>query len=445
MLVPPFIEDIFMAKKKEDVEVVVTEPRIRMGSDLLDLLVGGDKGVYGLPFGAILQLYGDSSAGKSACKNEIIAATYWAMGGPKANFVWESDDCETGDTFDTTRLYGVDVHPPVRKIGPYKFEDSSTVEEMDGKLTNMLTWIPEGTYGLYAVDSLDGLADASRKVKEAKRAKLQASGKFVEDEGDYGAQIAKFLSQDFFRNKHKTLETKKVGLVIVSQTRENMNAGIYGQKTKTSNGKAMEFYCHTRLQLKRLAYIEKNGTKVGAVVKAITTKSKTPRPYREVVYTFYFDYGIDNIGSNIDYLFELRGEKGDLSTKKAESIAWSAYAKPKNLSNLKDWLDKNEWTADCKADRKAAEGNNTLSVDWITEWAAEDPDRKSSFDTEFGEEYTRDELIRLCEDNPEMAAELTRRVREKWEEHEDAVATKRPSKYGTRPVEQPTTETPEAE
>ena len=208
-----------------------------------------------------------------------------------------------------------------------------------------------------------------------------------------------------------------------------MNAGMYAPKTKTSNGKAMEFYCHTRLQLKRLAYIERNGTKVGAVVKATTTKSKTPRPYREVVYTFYFDYGIDNIGSNIDYLFDLLSEKGELS-KKANAIAWSANAKTKSLVNLKEWLEKNGLTPDCKADRKAKDGSNSLSVDWIIEWAGQTPERKASFDEEFGEEYTRDELIKLCEDNPEMAQELTERVRAKWEAHEDDVATKRPSKYG---------------
>lgn len=427
---PFYSKENSMAKKKEDASVVAEEPRVRMGSDLLDLLVGGDKGVYGLPFGAILQIYGDSSAGKSASKNEIIASTYWAMVRAGLDFVWESDDCETGDTFDTTRLYGVDVHPPIRKVGPYKFEDAATVEEMDGKLTNMLDWIPANMYGLYAIDSLDGLADATRKAKEATRAKKQAKGEEVKDEGDYGAQIAKFLSQDFFRNKHKTLEKKKVALIIVSQTRENMNAGSYAPKTKTSNGKAMEFYCHTRLQLKRLAYIERNGTKVGAVVKATTTKSKTPRPYREVVYTFYFDYGIDNIGSNIDYLFDLLGDDGKLK-KAANAIAWSANAKTKNLNNLKEWLEKNGMTADCKAARKEKDGTSNLAVDWILEWAEQTPERKALLNEEFGEEYTRDELIKLCEDNPEMAQELTERVRAKWEAHEDAVATKRPSKYGS--------------
>ena len=436
-----------MAKKKEDFGVIAEEPRVRMGSDLLDLLVGGDKGVYGLPFGVIIQIWGDSSAGKTFIKNEMIASTYWAMGGPKANLVWESDDSESGDTFKTQYLYGIDIHPETRKIGPYEFHDSSTVEEMDGKLTNMLNWMPAGTYGIYAVDSLDGLADKEIIAKEAARAKKQAKGEEVKDEGDFGAHIAKFLSQDFFRTKHKPLEKKKTTLIIVSQTRSNIGGGNYGPKRKTSNGDAMEFYCHTRLKVSRLAWIMREGTKVGVVVKATTTKAKTPRPYREVVYTAYFDYGIDNIGSNLDYLFDLRGDDGALK-KSSDSIAWSANAKKKTMANLKDWLDKNGWTAECKADRKAAEGSNSLTVDWVIGWATENPERKANFDEEFGEEYSRDELIKLCEDNPEMAEELTRRVREKWEAHEDAVASKRPSKYGTRPVEQPAeepVETTEAE
>ena len=424
-----------MAKKKEETKEnfgVVAEPRVSMGSDLLDLLVGGDKGVYGLPFGAILQLYGDSSTGKTFVKNEIIAATYWALKKLGIPFTWESDDCETGDTFDTSRMYGFDIHPSDRRIGTKVVHDSETIEEMDAKLSLMIQSIPAGAFGIYAVDSLDGLADATKKKKEAERLKKLESGDEVVDAGDYGAQIAKFLSQDFFRNKHRALEKAHILLVIVSQTRTNMGAGNYAPKRKTSNGDAMEFYCHTRILFKRVSDIVKNGKKVGVYVKATTTKSKTPRPYREVFYSAYFDYGIDNIGSNIDYLFDLRtADEGKLK-KSAEAIAWSENAKSKSFDNLKQWLQDNNLMDACKADKKATTNSTALSAGWILDWVnGKDQSIKDSFDAYFGEEYTRDELIKLCEDNPEMNAELTRRVREKWEALEDAVATNRPSKYGT--------------
>lgn len=413
-----------MAKKIEET------PRMKMGCDLLDILVGGDKGVYGLPFGSILNLYGDSASGKSLLKNEIIAANYWALGGEKGDLVWESDDCESGDTFDTTRLYGFDIHPAERRIGTKRVEDSDTVEKLDAKVSLMIEAMPEGKFGIYAVDSIDGLSDATREAMETGRMNQLKAGKDVQDPGDYGAQIAKFLSQQFFRTKHKKLEDAQISLIIVSQVRENMGAGMYAPKTKTGNGKALEFYCHTRIQLKTVAKIMKNDRWVGSYVKATTIKSKTPRPFRDVFYTVYFDYGIDNVGSNLDYLFDLRNSKGELIKSSCEHIAWSADAKSKDLTTLKEWLEQNGWTGDCKADRKAAEGSNVLSVDWILRWASSDPDRKSSFEGYFGPEYTREELVRMCDSDKEMAAELTRRVRQKWEAAEDAVATGRPSKYG---------------
>lgn len=411
------------AKKKEE---VVEEPRMRMGSDLLDLLVGGDKGVYGLPYGVILNIIGDRQSGKSFDKNEILACNYWLL---QDKLEYFSDDCESGDTFDTKRLYGIDLHPEIRRIGTKVVEDSATVEEMDAKVSLFLNAKKKDTFGIYAIDSLDGLADSNRITKESKRVGQLTSGNDVQDDGDYGAQIAKFLSQDFFRVKHKKLEDSKVSLIIVSQIRDKMNASTYGVKWQVSCGKALEFYSHTRIFLKTICPIKKGDRVVGAYVEASTVKSKTPRPYRQVCYSVYFDYGIDNIGSNIDYLFDLRDEKGKL-LKVASAIIWSENAKPKSLDNLQEWLEANGYTAACRDDKKEKQGNNRLSVEWILEWVGKDPDIKAKFDDCFGQEYTRDELIHMCEEDKGMCDELTRRVRDKWEALEDAVATKRPSKYG---------------
>jgi hypothetical protein len=89
-------------------------------------------------------------------------------------------------------------------------------------------------------------------------------------------------------------------------------------------------------------------------------------------------------------------------------------------------------TEECRAAKKVAEGNTALSAQWILQWAESTPELKEALDAHFGVEYTRDQLIKMCEDNPDMNAELTRRVRDRWEREEAAVATGRAPKYNSK-------------
>lgn len=421
-------------------EIAKPTPYMSMGSDLLDLLVGGAKGVMGLPYGAILNIAGDKSSGKSFIKNEILAANYHKNNGDPKKFAWFSDDCESGDTFNTGALYNVDLRPIDAEgklpIGKKRVYDSTTVEEMDAHVSLFLEHLdslPDDAVGIYAIDSLDGLSDATREAMEAGRLGQLKTGNEVKDKGDFGMQIPKFLSQQFFRPKHQKLEDAHCSLIIISQIRDKVDAvGGYGVKWEISNGKALEFYCHTRVFLTTVRKIEKDGLVIGAYVKATTFKSKTPRPYRTVYYTVYFNYGIDNIGSNLDYLFNLREKDGKLKDC-ANAIKWEEGA-DLSLQSMKDWMNEMGCTAECRAERKAKEGNQNISMDWAKGWIAQRPELLAKFEERFGKQYTREELINMCEANPEMAQELTRRVIAKWEALEDSVLLNRPSKYGPRPA-----------
>lgn len=414
-------------------------PMMHMGCDLLDLLCGGRKGVMGVPFGSIIQVIGGSSSGKSLLKNEIIARNHHD---DAEHFEWFSDDCESGDTFDTSDIWGVDIRPIGKDgelhIGKKAVTDSTTIEELDAQVSLFLEYLTncdKGTKGLYAVDSLDGLANAAREAAEVARLNQLKGGKEVKDPGSYGAELAKFLSQQFLRLKHHKLKEMQCSLLFISQIREKMDALPFQQKWATACGKAMEFYCHTRIFLTTIRKIEKDGRVIGAYVSAKTLKSKTPRPFREVRYTVYFDYGIDNIGSNIDYLFDLLDEKGNYKKDLIDDIKWEP-GQDLILDNVKTWLEKEGWTEQCRNDRKEKEGKNTISLDWAKQWANADlenhPERAESFINTFGKSYTRDELIQMCDEDPAMAQELTDRVIAKWEAIEDSVATHRRPKYGNR-------------
>jgi RecA/RadA recombinase len=76
------------------------------------------------------------------------------------------------------------------------------------------------------------------------------------------------------------------------------------EKFSRTGGKALDFYCHTVLWLANINKLKKKGRSVGVTIKAKTTKSKTPRPYREIFFPILFDYGIDSVTASMDFLFD---------------------------------------------------------------------------------------------------------------------------------------------
>lgn len=413
------IEDALTAEKAQsDAKFIPT------GCTLLDLNVGGGVGM-GWKAGTIVNLIGDKSAGKSFIKNETIAAAHYTYGKKLKRF---SDDTESGDTFDTSALYGIDIHPSEQQIGKKVFTDSETVEELDAKVGTFLDHIADDEVGIYAVDSLDGLTDANKDEMEALRKKMLLDGKEVKDAGDYGTSIQKFLSQHFFRTKHSKLEKKNALLIIVSQIRDKLNAGMFEQKWNVSGGKALEFYSHTRLVLANVAKIKKGDRIVGAVIEAKTIKSKTPRPFRVCRFSFYFDYGVDNIGSNIDYLFDLRNDRGDLTPSLANYIPWDAK-REMSYQSLKDWLEEIDMLEHCKEQKKLETGRSNLTQEWLESFVKTDEKLSAQYFAEFGRHYTRDELIAMCEEDRKLERELEQRVIAKWEAIEDSVKTGRKRKY----------------
>lgn len=416
---------------KEIRDAIMDEPEAKpaalyfsTGCTLLDLTVGGGFGL-GFPAGVIVNIVGDKSAGKSFLKNETLATNYWRYGAKR--FKWFSDDTETGDTFDTSALYGVNLVPEERKLGKTIVGHSETVEELDAKLGMFLDTIGKDQCGIYAVDSLDGLGDASKTKKESERQKQLEAGKEIADKGDYGMQLPKFLSQELFKTKHSQLKEKNVLLLIISQIRDKVDAMGFGQKWDVSGGKALEFYAHTRLFLTTIRKITKNGLAVGAYVEAKTTKSKTPRPFRSCRFTVYFDYGIDEIGSCLDYLYDLRAEDGKLLVA-ANEIPWDAK-KQANLASITEWLKSIDKYEAAKEAKRTETGKYQLSLDWVNDWIHSQPELREEYMAEFGQCYHRDYLIKQIEEDPKMLEELRRRTIEKWEAAEAAVRSERKPKF----------------
>jgi RecA/RadA recombinase len=391
----------------------------RTGCTLLDLVVGGGSGL-GFRFGKVINIIGDKSSGKTILATEIIAKNYYDY---KKKLFYNYDDCEDGYTFDTKHIYGFDL---MENSQGYV---SDKIEDLDGHYEYFLKKVKSGNRGIYVVDSLDGLSNNELEDRSKKRSKAVMEGKDYY-EGSYNMGTASFLSKEFFRTKTGQTADKNILFIIISQVRDRINATMFQKKHIRSGGKALDFYAHTCLWLANLKKITKKvgGVEevVGIIIKAKAEKSKTARPFRSCVFSLYFDYGIDNIGSNLDYLFDLRGDSGMLLAK-ANKIFWKG--KEANLENLKTFLIDNQWDEQIRTEKKEETGKKNLSVDYIIEWLERDEKRKGKMSEYFGESASRDELIVLIDNDKKMEEELEIRVIAKWEEMEEQLKTNRKRKY----------------
>ena len=435
--------------KNEKLEKAMTEKEpslppakyIRTGCDMLDILLGGKKDTYGIQAGTILAIWGDSGSGKSFVINEMIAANHYR---DPEHFRWLDSDGENGNKFDCKKLYGFEMSSEGKKISGFAkdektgkkkpveitFHHSTTVQEMDAHLSLFLSGLKEGEYAIYAQDSLDSINDAGAEEFVQERLTKMVAGKEVVNKGSYNMGKQKFLSA-FFANHVDELERKNCLLILTSQYRSNISSIIPNQKT-VSGGMAVKYYCHTILDLAVVKKIEVEGRWIGSVVRARTkNKSRTERPGREVYYVVYFTRGIDNVGSNIDYLYGLRSDKGEL---KCDEVCWGGEVP--TLENVPAWLEETGRLEEYRSFAYKAVGRRTVNLDVVYQWAKEGvpaegiaPACPEDYDKKFGRKMSRDELRKLCEESQEARKTLRQLVIEKWEAEEqkasDAVGFKK--------------------
>lgn len=405
--------------EKKEIKFSTQTNWIGTGCTLLDLVVGGGQGM-GFPAGAIVNIVGDKSSGKTFVACEIVAYNYYHY---KDKFKFNYDDAEYGFTFDTQHLYNIEL---IKK----DTLRSHLIEDFDHNTKKFLKKIDKDQIGLYVLDTLDGLSNKDIEERDQKRYNAMEQGKEFK-EGTYGMRTPKFLSQEFFRTKTSQFSEKQTLLIFISQVRENIDPFSF-KKFNRSGGKALDFYAHTCLWLANVKKIIKKDRAIGIIVEAKADKSKTPRPYRSCRFSIYFDYGIDNIGSNLDYLFSLRGKDGDLLDA-AKSICWDRDKKKINLDNIKAFLEKEGVFIQCRKDKKDSTGDNSMSLKWGLGWIEnnkkEYPATKKRFGEEFGNTESRDELIARILKDPKLEKELEQRVIDKWEAIENEIKIDRKGKY----------------
>lgn len=291
------------------------------GTDVFDLIAGG-----GAPFGKMINLVGDNSVGKSFISSEIVAQARLKY---KDKLVWYYDDAEAGYSFDSKKIWGFEVVEE-------SMTPSETIEEFALNVDKFLNKLKPGQKGIYIVDSFDALS--SMQEHEEFEDKMNAIEKGEEIKGTYAQGKAKGTNQ-FFRIMVNKLKKHDCLLVIVSQVRENIGAGLYAPKYRRNGGKSLDLYACQIFWLAVAEKYVKKDTVYGVCVNVKNTKNKAGKPYREGYIDIIFDFGLDNVVSNIKYLYDLKTGTGKDSKKSAKALEWDGEVS--DIDSLVDHIESN--------------------------------------------------------------------------------------------------------
>jgi recombination protein RecA len=322
------------------------------GSTLLDLAGG-------FAFGKIVNIVGDNSTGKTLLAMECIAQTRKVLG---KKLKWAYDDAEAGFSFDPKEMYGIDIMSD-------KNPASDTVEDFDYNLNTILNNLKDDEYLIYVLDSLDGLSsneEKSRQEERHKYIKAKREGKKVKElTGSYQTEKPKKMSE-FFRIQKNKIKNKNCLLIIISQVRDKIGV-TYGEKQTRTGGKALDFYASVVWWLAVLEKIKIKDVDVSVLIRARNKKNKVSKPFRKINTHILFDYGIDDITSNVEYLYELRTPTGELKDK-SEKINWDE--KEYTLKSLVKYIEENDLESELK---------KRVEQKWYEFEASITPNRKRKF------------------------------------------------------------------
>ncbi|MHA1591485.1 MAG: hypothetical protein ACTSUP_03340 [Candidatus Heimdallarchaeaceae archaeon] len=260
------------------------------GCTVLDLAISNQL-PGGIPIGRIVQCYGGSSTCKSVLATTILG--YAQRNGMLSYY----DDVE--QTLDPAfaEMYGLNCSDDKTLTVLH----STTLEELfdtnikEVVLNKKLIEVQK----VYAVDSITALP-------------TEVDLKADMEKGSYGMSRAKQTSVGL-RKYNFPLANNNMTLFCIDQTRDNVSG--YGEKEITSGGRGLEFYSSVRIYLKTdTKIVNASGKSIGIWVKFVIKKNKVSTPFREGRFRILFDYGLDDIWSNLYFLSE--DQNGEAAAKK---------------------------------------------------------------------------------------------------------------------------------
>jgi len=267
----------------------------------------------GTPYGCAAKgkyhwIVGDSSSGKT-----FLTLTFLAEASINHNFDDYDlifDNVEDGALMDVSRFFGQKladrIQPPaVDEDGEPVY--SQDIEDFYCRVEDRIEAIQKNKKGarpfIWLLDSMDALSSKAESAKFKEIRKASTTGATVT--GDYGDGKAKINSRYMRRVVAGLRDTKSI-LIVLSQTRDNFDAGMFGPQTTSAGGRSLKFYAVWQMWTSLGSRIKKTvlntERQVGVHTHIQIKKNRLTGREWKITIPIYHTVGIDNVGATIDYL-----------------------------------------------------------------------------------------------------------------------------------------------
>lgn len=244
----------------------------------------------GIPQGRLIEMYGPSSAGKTAIATHLMVQAQ-KMGGV-AGFMDHEKSFDVG----MASSMGLRTDFPfwIYKR-PTTWEESNTMMAKAAQAIRQSKAIPDTAPVFFVFDSIASAMPKSQVEKEMTELNMNDTTALARVTSTTLKSMASFAADYNFT------------VLYLNQIR--LKPGVsYGDPTTTPGGKAMEFFATTRIELSRRKIMQdtKGGKEfVGQEITMKTVKNKLTRPFQQITWNMMFNEDgsgfFDVVGAMVDH------------------------------------------------------------------------------------------------------------------------------------------------